>query len=129
MKCPKCGSDNAFDSVTGQAAVEEWRCPACGLVMHVHTVPVVPDDIHHSSALVDLVLWWSQVPPPAKEVLALRRHFEDFATIPVNELRRRLEGGERRLVIGRFIKGQADRLLDSAKESGLDLRIEPTEQG
>ncbi|XYI02095.1 hypothetical protein ACMHYB_20890 [Sorangium sp. So ce1128] len=74
-------------------------------------------EIHRSSELVDLVLWWSQIPPPAKEVLELRKHFDDFASIPNDEFWRRLQRGERRPVIGRFIKGQAVRLLDSAKES------------
>ncbi|WP_148314264.1 hypothetical protein [Sorangium cellulosum] len=95
--------------------------------MHVRIIPVVPD-VHRSWALVDLVLWWSQVPPPAKEIVALRRHFDDFASVPVDELWRRLATGERRLVIGRFFEGEAVRMLDSARESGLDLRIEPTGQ-
>ncbi|WP_207217600.1 MULTISPECIES: hypothetical protein [Sorangium] len=85
--------------------------------MHVRIIPVVPD-VHRSWELVDLVLWWSQVPPPAKEVVALRRHFDDFAGVPVDELWRRLASGERRLVIGRFFEGEAVRMLDSTRESG-----------
>ena len=120
--CSACGATEVV-RVSGIGPNELWRRASCGSERWIHFVPAELPFLPDGLAPALLAVWWSKTPPPAAEVIALRRHFSEFGSIPLNELMARI-GVAPSFVIGTFAKGRAMALRDDAAESGLDLRVE-----
>jgi hypothetical protein len=121
-RCTYCGGP--LDPIASIGALQTFRCGRCGLERQGLVAFVEPDRIKEEDIpWVNLVVHWHNVPPRATEIACLRRHFPEFASIPLREFMAKV-GDSTSFVLGSFLKIHAEALIEQLSGSGLDLRIE-----